>query len=148
MAAQRAARQSAPKIALQLLVYPVTDMSDDSDSYRRFANGYNPTADMMRWFMRSYLNGDDERTNPPAAPFRARDVSAVAPALILTASHDPLLDDGIRYGEKLCAAGVPATHINYSGQIHGFWNFSARIDAAHEARAEACAALREAFSGA
>ena len=148
VAAQRAARQSAPKIALQLLVYPVTDMSDDSDSYRRFANGYNLTADMMRWFMRSYLNGDDERTNPTAAPLRARDVSAVAPALILTASHDPLLDDGIRYGEKLCAAGVPATHINYSGQIHGFWNFSARIDAAHEARAEACAALREAFSGA
>lgn len=123
--AQRAARQGAPKIALQLLVYPVTDMSDDSDSYRRFADGYNLTADMMRWFMRSYLNGDDERTDPTAAPLRARDVSAVAPALILTASHDPLLDDGIRYGEKLRAAGVPATQIDCPGQIHGFWYFSA-----------------------
>ena len=130
--AQRAACEGVPKIALQLLVYPVTDMSDDTDSYRRFADGFNLTADMIRWFVRTYLNGD---------------VSGVAPALIITASHDPLLDDGIKYGEKLRAAGVPATHTDYPGQIHGFWNFSARIDAAHEARAEACAALREAFAG-
>ena len=37
------------------------------------------------------------------------------------------------------------THSDYAGQIHGFWNFTDRIDAAFEARAEACAALREAF---
>lgn len=69
--AQRAAREGAPKIALQLLVYPVTDMSDDTDSYRRFADGFNLTADMMRWFVRTYLNGDDEKTDPTAAPLRA-----------------------------------------------------------------------------
>ncbi len=146
--AQRAAREGAPNIALQLLIYPVTDMSDDSDSYRRFADGFNLTADLMRWFVRSYLNSDDERSDPTAAPLRAADLSGVAPARIITASHDPLLNDGIAYGEKLRAAGVPVTHSDYAGQIHGFWNFSARIDAAHEARAEACAALREAFAGA
>ena len=143
--AQRAAREGAPDIALQLLIYPVTDMSDGTESYRRFADGFSLTADMMRWFIRCYLNSDDEKTDPTAAPLRAGDLSGVASALILTASHDPLLDDGIQYGEKLRAAGVAVTHSDYAGQIHGFWNFTDRIDAAFEARAEACAALREAF---
>ena len=44
------------------------------------------------------------------------------------------------------AAGVPVTHSDYAGQIHGFWNFTGRIDAAFEARAEACAALSKAFA--
>jgi acetyl esterase len=146
--AQRAAREGSPRIVFQLLIYPVTDMSDDTNSYRHFADGYNLTADMMRWFMRCYLNNDEEKSDPTAAPLRAVDVSGVAPALIITASHDPLLDDGIAYAEKLRAAGVQVTHTDYPGHIHGFWNFTACIDAAMEARAEACAALKEAFAGA
>ena len=146
--AQRAAREGAPKIAFQLLIYPVTDMSDDTESYRRFAEGFSLTADMMRWFVRTYLNSDEEKANPTAAPLRAADLSGVAPALVITASHDPLLDEGIAYGEKMRAAGVRVTHSDYAGQIHGFWNFTGRIDAALEARAEACAALRAAFASA
>ena len=46
-------------------------MSDDNNSYRRFADGFNLTANMMRWFVRTYLNGDDEKTDPTAAPLRA-----------------------------------------------------------------------------
>jgi acetyl esterase len=143
--AQRANVQDGPKIVFQLLVYPVTDMRDDTESYRRFADGFNLTADLMRWFVRTYLNNDAEKTNPAAAPIRAADMSGLPPTLLITASHDPLLDEGIAYGEKLRAAGVPVTHTNYAGQIHGFWNFTARLDAALEARAEACAALRGAF---
>lgn len=146
--AQRAKIEGGPNIVFQLLVYPVTDMTDETDSYSRFAEGYSLTADMMRWFVETYLNSDAEKTDPTAAPIRAADLSGLPPALIITASHDPLLNDGIAYGEKLRAAGVPMTHSDYAGQIHGFWNFTARIDAAYEARDEACAALREAFANA
>ena len=93
-----------------MLVYPVTDMSDGTESYRPFADGFNLTADMMRWFMHCYLNSDEEKTDPTAAPLRAKDLSGVAPALMIIASHGPLLDDRIMYGEKLRAAGVPVTH--------------------------------------
>ena len=120
-------------------------MSDGTESYRRFADGFNLTADMMRWFMHCYLNSDEEKTDPTAAPLRAKDLSDVTPALMIIASHGPLLDDSIMYGEKLRAAGVPVTHSDYAGQIHGFWNFTACIDVTSEARAEACAALRDAF---
>lgn len=144
--AQRAAVEGGPKIVFQLLVYPVTVMSDDTESYRRFADGYNLTADLMRWFIRLYLNSEAEKTNPAAAPLRPPDLAGLPPALIITASHDPLLDDGINYGNKLRAAGVPVTHTDYPGQIHSFWNFTGRIDVAHEARAEACAALRDVFA--
>ena len=74
--AQRAAREGAPKIAFQLLIYPVTDMSDDNDSYRRFADGYSLTADMMRWFVRCYLNSDGEKRTPA----RHRSATPTSPA--------------------------------------------------------------------
>jgi len=144
--AQRARGEDGLNIVFQLLVCPVTDMTDDTDSYRKFADGYNLTADMMRWFIRLYLNNDREKTNPTAAPLHASDLSGLPPALIITASHDPLHDEGVAYGDKMRAAGVAVTHSEYAGQIHGFWNFTDRIDAAIEARYESCTALRAAFT--
>ena len=142
---QKARAEGGPPLVFQLLVYPVTDMRDDTDSYRDFAEGYSLSADMMRWFMDCYLNGEEDRADLAASPLRAIDMSGLPPALVMTASHDPLLDDGREYAQRLRAAGVPAEHVNYEGFIHGFWSDTARIDAAGEAHARACAALRGAF---
>ena len=80
-----------------------------------------------------------------AAPLRADDLSGLPPALVMTASHDPLYDDGLAYAEKLKAAGVQTDYRNYEGHIHGFWTATKRMDVAAEAQATACAALRQAF---
>ncbi len=143
--AQKAKAEGGPALVFQLLVYPVTDMRDDTDSYRDFAEGYSLSADMMRWFMDCYLNDEADKADLAASPLRSADMSGLPPALVLTASHDPLLDDGRDYAERLRAAGVPAEHFDYQGFIHGFWSATARIDAAAEAHARACAALRGAF---
>lgn len=145
MVTQKAKAEGGPPLVFQLLVYPVTDMRDDTDSYRAFAEGYSLSADMMRWFMGCYLNCDEDKASLLASPLRAEDMSGLPPALVITASHDPLLDDGRAYAEKLRAAGVPAEHVNYEGFIHGFWSATACIDAAGEAHSRACAALRGAF---
>lgn len=144
---QRAKAEGGPALVFQLLVYPVTDMHDDTESYRTFAEGYLLTADTMRWFIRCYLNNDEEKANPVAAPLRAADLSALPPALVITAGHDPLHDEGVAYAEKLRAAGVPAEHLDYEEQIHGFWGSDGRIDAARAAHEKACAVLRQAFGG-
>ncbi len=44
----------------------------------------------------------------------------LAPALVATAEHDPLRDEGIAYAEKLRAAGADVTHFHYPDMHHNF----------------------------
>ena len=103
------------------------------------------TAEAMAWFFDCYFNDDSERADVRAAPIRADDLSGLPPAMVMTASHDPLFDDGRAYAEKLKAAGVSTDHRNYEGHIHGFWTATGQFDVADEAHTTACAALRKAF---
>ena len=125
---QQAKAEGGPPLVFQLLVYPVTDTRDDTESYKTFADGYLLTADMMRWFIDCYLNDETEKSDVRAAPLRAADFSGLPPAMVMTASHDPLRDDGAGYAAKLDAAGVPTEYINYEGHIHDFWAMTAPFD--------------------
>ena len=142
---QRAKAEGGPALAFQLLVYPVTDTREDTDLYREFADGYLLTANLMHWFFDCYFSSEAEKSDLAAAPLRASDLSGLPPAMVMTASHDPLRDDGAAYAKKLSAAGVPTEYLNYEGFIHDFWVATARFDIAAEAQATACAALRRAF---
>ncbi len=144
--AQRAKAEGGPKLVFQLLIYPVTDTRRDTGSYEEFAEGYLLTADVMRWFFDCYFNSEDERATVTAAPTRAADLTGLPPALVITATHDPLHDEGVVYARNLMAAGVPTEHVDFEGQVHGFWTATARFDAATQAHDKAAAALRQAFS--
>src|SRR5438067_11676117 len=61
-----------PKIAFQLLVYPVTDHGYDTASYRENAEGYLLTKESMVWFWNHYLGRADDGANPYASPLRAQ----------------------------------------------------------------------------
>ncbi|MBM3483480.1 MAG: alpha/beta hydrolase [Alphaproteobacteria bacterium] len=143
--AQRAKKEGGPKLVFQLLVYPVTDTREDRPSYKTFGEGYLLTAEVMNWFFDCYFNKKSERSTVTAAPIRARNLSGLPPALVMTASHDPLYDEGVAYAKALKKAGVPTQHINYQGHIHGFWTATGKFDVAAEAHAAACKALRKAF---
>ena len=143
--AQRAKAQGGPALVFQLLVYPVTDTDEGRESYGTFGEGFVLTAESMAWFFDCYFGDDAERADVRAAPIRAGDLSGLPPALVMTASHDPLFDEGRDYAAKLKAAGVPTDWRNYEGHIHGFWTATGRFDVAAEAHATACAALRRAF---
>lgn len=143
--AQRAKAEGGPKLVFQLLVYPVTDTREDTASYRTYAEGYLLTAELMHWFFDCYFNNEAEKATVTAAPIRAKDLSGLPPALLMTASHDPLYDEGVAYAEKLRKAGVPTEYVNYQGHIHGFWTATGRFDIAAKAHAAAIAALRRAF---
>jgi acetyl esterase len=144
--AQRAKAEGGPALVFQLLVYPVTDSREDTASYKTYGEGYLLTAETMRWFFHCYFNNGAERATTTAAPLRAKDLRGLPPALVMTASHDPLHDDGVAYAEKLRKAGVPTEYINYQGHIHGFWTATGRFDIAAKAHTKAIAALRRAFS--
>jgi acetyl esterase len=139
------ARDMGLSLALQLLVYPVTDADPDTSTYLEFADGYFLTRRSMEWFWGHYLP-DGDRFHPDASPLRAADVSGTAPALVITAEFDPLRDEGEAYARRLEEAGVPVTLSRYDGMIHGFFRMPGAIDKANDALAEAAGALRGAFA--
>ena len=137
--------RGGPDLVFQLLIYPVTDCSFDTASYRDNAEGYYLEAVTMRWYWRQYLGDGGDGSNPYASPLQAPDLSHLPPALIITAGYDPLRDEGEAYGRRLQEAGVDATVSRYETLFHGFFGFGRLLDAAVPANEEAFAALRAAF---
>ncbi len=123
--ALRARDRGGPPIALQALIYPVTDADFSRPSYDdRGAGQYSDqllSREAMIWYWDHYVHDQFRRTEPDASPLRAGDFSGLPPAVILTAEHDVLRDEGEAYAEALQAAGVPVDFKRYPGQMHGFF---------------------------
>ena len=88
-------------------------------------------------------------SNPPPgmAPGRAQNLAGLTSAYIGVAGHDPLRDDGIRYGELLAAAGVPVEVHNAETLVHGYVGYAGVVPAATAALDRGLAALRAALYG-
>jgi acetyl esterase len=139
----------SPPLRLQLLVYPVCDLTNDLErfpSLRENGDGYVLTAETMAFFGDTYLPGDLDRSDPDASPLSAPDLAGVAPALVITAEFDPLRDEGEAYAARLAAAGVPTTLTRYDGAVHTFFQMGGITGIGAEAVAQAAAALRAALS--
>jgi acetyl esterase len=147
LAAVVAARARDEDVALahQLLVYPVTDLAMDTESYAAFATGFGLDADVMAWFIDLYAGAAD-RADPRLAPLRAPELSGLAAATIITAECDVLRDEGEAYAARLGAAGVDVALRRFDGVVHAFFMFPEIFDAARTARDWAVARLAEAFA--
>lgn len=135
-----------PRLALQVLVYPIADYACDADSYRTYGSGYGPlTEELMFYFQRYYLSDAKDMNDWRASPIKASSHAGLAPALIIAAEYDVLHDDAVAYAETLRGAGIPVTYSEYPGLIHAFFSMPSTIDATARAHAEVGAALRQAF---
>ena len=141
-----AADRGGPEIALQVLVYPVTDARSDTASYGRNAEGYSLTKITMEWYWDQYLSSKDDAANPYAAPLQAKSLVGQPRALVITAEFDPLCDEGEAYAKRLTEAGVETTATRYDGMIHGFFSMGAVVDKGQQAVDETSKALRSAFA--
>ncbi len=119
-----------PSLAFQLLVYPGTDMMMTTISSQTVREGVPLTSSTMRWFIDHYMGAEADRADWRASPLRAPTLSGTAPALVLTASHDPLRDEGIAYAQRLEREDVPVAHLHVSDQVHGFLSMGRIIRAA------------------
>ena len=143
---QMARDRRGPRLRLQLLVYPVTDASFDTPSYRENAEGYFLTTNMMKWFWSKYLADPADAANPYASPLRAKDLTGLPPGLCITAEFDPLRDEGEAYAARLREAGVDVATTRYDGMFHGFFGMGAMLDQAKKAVAQAAGALKKALA--
>ena len=118
--ALRARDEGGPRIALQILLYPVLDHDLGTDSYQRLGEGHLLLRNDMAWFLDHYVPDVAERDNPYVSPLRADDVAGVAPTYLVVGGYDPLIDEALAYRQRLEAAGVPLRFKNYEEHIHGF----------------------------
>jgi len=143
--AQIARDRRGPALCHQLLVYPVTDHAFDTPSYAENAQAPILTRDGMRFFWDAYLARAEDGANPYASPLRAKELSGLPPAHVITAEFDPLRDEGEAYAARLAEAGVPVRCDRYDGMVHGFFGFTEMIERAREAVAGAADELRASF---
>jgi acetyl esterase len=140
-------RDSGPSLAAQILLFPVTKMIFDTPSYIENAKGPFLTRKMMDWFAELYLNNEAERRDVRVSPLFADNLSGLPPATVVTASHDPLRDEGIAYAERLAEAGVETRHRNWDGYSHAFASWGGYIDDAFEVLDFCVGGLCEVFYG-
>ncbi len=143
--AQEALRRGGPALRLQVLAYPATDLVKEFPSLVENAHGYFLTLDTIEQIKRQLGNRIEVGDDPWLSPSHSRDLRGLPPALIVSAGFDPIRDDGLDYGERLRAAGVPVELLHYAGQFHGFLNFDAVIDASRDALQRIGDALAAAF---
>lgn len=113
-------RANRPQPLFQLLIYPVTDIGSDRDSYREFATGFYLTRERMDWYEDRYV-ADGEGDDPRASPLKAEDLSGLAPAYVISSLADPLRDEGEAYARRLMEAGVE-TRLDRFPLLHAWFN--------------------------
>lgn len=119
---------AAVPVIAQHPIYPATSAHNDWQSYRNFKDGFLLTEDGMAWFGEQYgWTIGDWRAHP--LDF---DQTGMPPSLVVTASLDPLSDQGRAYAEKLREAGVPTVHRQAEGNIHGYINLRLGIPSSQD----------------
>ncbi len=138
------ARDIGLPLALQLLITPGTIAHADTDSHRRFAQGVLIDKPLIDWFFDHYID-KPQRTDWRFAPIEADDHTGVAPACVILAECDPLLDEGVMYADTLRTAGVTVDLDIARGVTHDFIKMGRALREADTAQALAADALRKAF---
>ena len=86
----------------------------------------------MANYIAQYLGSSSKATDSRASPLLAETVADQPPALVIVAGLDPLVDEGVAYGERLRTAGIAAEIIEVADHPHGFRGWTRDANAARE----------------
>lgn len=119
---------AAVPVVAQWPIYPAADPRNSYPSFADFSAGYFLTLEGMIWFDKCYApQKDDWRYSP-----LVKDQAGMPPTLVVTASLDPIRDQGRAYAAACIQAGVPTLFHEARGQIHGFVNFRKAIPSSND----------------
>lgn len=141
----RLAPEMGPQIVLQVLICPVTDLAEETESRREFARGFFIERSTLAWAKSAYCGNADD-SDPRVSPLRAPSLAGLPPAHIHTAEFDPMRDEGEAYARRLEAAGLPVRYECHAGMIHHFYCMAGAIPHARNILASIGGAVRNALS--
>jgi acetyl esterase/lipase len=121
------------EISRQILLQPVVDFTLSFPSVDMPASECLVPREDLAWYYEEYFGTDADTKDFRVSPIFAGDLSGLPPALIITAEHDTLCDEGKAYADRLGSSGVPATYSCYSGMVHGFLQMAGLVDEAQAA---------------
>lgn len=130
---------AALPVLLQFPIYPVTDSSVKHASRHELGEGYFLSTREIELFDGLYAS---DVNHPRASPLLA-DLAGLPGAVVMTASLDPLRDEGRAYAKKLEAAGVPVKFYEAEGSIHGFVTYRLHITSARDDLATGLGLVKE-----
>ncbi len=113
-------REGLVRPCLQMLVYPLADVSMQTDSMQRFPDTplWNARNNQRMWAY--YCKGLPAEEACTVSPLHSSLPRVIPDAYIETAEYDCLHDEGVLYGEKLRAAGAKVELNETKGTIHGY----------------------------
>jgi acetyl esterase len=132
VAAQRARDEGGPRLAAQVLVYPVVDPTAQLPSRQECATGPLVSARDLDWFWEQYLRTPADANDPLAVPARAESLEGLPPTLVLTTQYEVSRDEAEAYGERLAAAGVDTEIVRFPGLVHGVYWMSGAVPRSRE----------------
>ncbi|PYC72983.1 alpha/beta hydrolase [Micromonospora arborensis] len=103
----------------QLLVCPNADPTLRMPSIAEKGHGWLLDVDELRRWISMWLPDPAMRGSAAVSPLVA-DLSGLPPAVVVTAEHDPLRDEGDAYASRLIDVGVPVVHRCEAGLVHNF----------------------------
>ncbi|MEQ8524712.1 alpha/beta hydrolase [Gracilimonas sp.] len=116
------------KINSQTLIYPMLDATLSHDSISIYGKGFGFTKEKIEWYFSQYLEKNSNLKDPKVSPFFTPKLrSDMPPTFIASASHDPLIDEALAYGEKFKVKSLPVETKIYPGVIHGFFQMTALL---------------------
>ena len=136
-----ARERGGPAIKLQVPIKPSLDLRPRPPyaSRERWGGGeYFLIADDIDWMLDAYYEDPAQSEDWRASPILAKSFAGLPPALVVTASHDPLVDEGRLYARKLAEAGVPAEDASFDGTFHGFVSLAMAVETGARAMALIC----------
>ena len=141
----RSAGEAQP--ALQLLVYPAVDMASQTQSIEIYGDVFPLTRPLSLWFRSALLPAGVDPAAPEVSPLRADALEGLAPAVVVTAGFDALVDQGEAYAHRLVAAADATLYRCYDALPHGFLNFAGLVPAAETALREIAGLARQGYEG-
>ena len=106
--------------AFQVLIYPVTDITMNTESNRKFTDTPVWNSELSKMMWPAYVTDKNREDISYAAPMQAKFFGNLPPAYVETAEFDCLHDEAINYATAMKEAGVCVETNETKGTMHGF----------------------------
>ena len=106
--------------SFQLLVYPVTDITMNTESNRKYPDTPVWNSELSKMMWPAYVPDRSRDDICYASPMQAKYFGDLPPAYVETAEFDCLHDEAINYANAMRDAGVEVEILETKGTMHGF----------------------------